>query len=243
MNEFAIDFSNELFKVYIEIKRSKNSIEKNKIEKRYIIISDSIIFIFTPYDLSKNLGNLIFYSYLYLIEEIQPTNSVEKFENKIKKKEKHLSQENFKRFKIKWKNSDIYIPNNNFRIFESNIISTIDTYYDFHDKLIHRKEKILQSFDLFSEDYHKYIPFNRMNLYDESKLVEICMYQEKSFIKNYYGENDDLKIVDSLLIYHAKEIIFLYKKILDYLNYKNDESVVIYRNKFKQFKELTGYSE
>ena len=241
MNEFAYDNSNQLFRVYIETSKLKNSIEKIKYEKRYLLISDSMIMIFAPYPISKNLGELLFYSHIYLIEDIKTLQLDEDVEKKIKKKE-NLKEENFKKFYFTWKKSDDNIPNNSFMRFDYSIVTKIDSFFHLNDKISHRRKKLQQTFELFSEDYHKFIPIEAMNIYDESKIVEIVMYQEKTYMKNFTNQTTNVHVKDLLLKQQAKEVIFLYNKLIDFMTYKNDESILIFRNKLKEFMDYTGYT-
>ncbi len=164
-------------------------------------------------------------------------------ENKIKKKDETLKEEYLKKFAFVWKGSDIYIPNNTYMNFDSYIIMKIDCFYHLSDKISHKKKKFTQSFELYADDYHKYFAIERFNINDESKLVELCMYMEKSFLKDYYTDYTPSKQIDIILLNQAKEIIFFYKKIIELMEFKNDGSIIIYKNKMKDFIEFTGYNE
>lgn len=243
LNEVLYDSNNEVFKVFIETEKLKNSQVKAKLLKRYLVISDSQILIFSPLIKSQNLAQLLHYSNLYLIEDFGAIYLDDEIDQKIKKKNQNLNNTYFKKFFIKWKSSDILIPNNEYIKFESPIIMKIDDYFHMNDKIVSKRKRLIQTFELFSDDYHKCFPIRLFNLYDESKLIEICMYQEKVFLKEYLSEVNPNRILDILLVYQAKEIIFFYNKIIELMDYKNDSSILIYKNKLHDFMELTGYSE
>lgn len=244
INEIIKDNNNELFKCYIETEILKNTKIKIKPLLDYLIISDSQLLIFSPYNNSKNLGNLLFVGELHLIEDLHAITMEESYENKIKKKNENLKDDFFKRFVFKWKNTNIYNLNNNYYKFESPIIITIDNFFHLNDKISQKKKKIFQNYELFADDYHRYFPVERLNIIDESKLVEICMYQEKCFLKDYFSADSSLKNkIDILLMHQAKEIVFFYKKLIDLMEFKNDYSILIYKNKLKDFIQLTGYCE
>ncbi len=243
LNEILCDSNNDLFKCYLETEQIKNAEIKIKAVKRYIIISDSQLLIFSPHSNSKNLGSLIFTCGINQIEDLQIIPIDEVIENKIKKKDEKLKEEFLKRFVFTWKNSDIYIPNSNRLYFDSAVVMKIDHFFHLYDKISLKNKKLMQSFDLFADDYHKHLPIEKLNINDESKLVELCMYQEKCFLKDYFSDNSSLRASDPILVHQAKEVVFFYKKLIELMEFKNDGSIIIYRNKLKDFFELTGYVE
>lgn len=243
LNEILSDNNNELFKCFVETERIKNSDIKIKPLKRYIIISDSQLLLFSPHNNSKNLGSLIFTCGINQIEDLQAVPIIEQIENKIKKKHESLKEEYLKRFIFQWKSNDIYTPNSNRLFFESAVIMKIDHFFHLYDKISLKKKKLMQMFELFADDYHKYLPCEKLNINDESKLVELCMYQEKCFLKDYFSDNSVLRVSDPILIHQAKEVVFFYKKLIELMEFKNDGSIIIYKNKLKDFIEFTGYAE
>lgn len=243
INEIFFDTSNKVFKAFIETPQLKNSEIIIKALRRYILISDSQILIFSPLANAKNLAHLLFCADIYLIEDLITENLDSQIEGKIKRKNQSLTNSYFKKFFLRWKNSDVYIPNIDFYTFDSAIIMDIDDFFAFNNKITSRRNQLLQTFELFSEDYHKPCAIEIYNIYDISKLVEICMYQEKLFFKSYLSENSFvLHDKDTFLVHQAKEIMFLYNKIIQLMNFGNDPTVIVYKYKLQHLSASIGFS-
>jgi hypothetical protein len=228
-------FINDIFKVKIK-KKIHVSDTENNFEQRYFIISDSMILIFQPNSIeNKNEGKLIFYTSLAHIDKFT-TFDINPNEEIILKKDPKNKDKFFMKFEIKWKESDIYLGNTS--SYDNSILMEIDNFLKF-EEIINEKRKILfDQAELFSEDYIKYIPSENLTKIDETKLIEIAIYLETNFNKSKIELDIDIHENQSILKEQSKEIVFLYKKIVEILSLKNDENYDIYMSKMQNFIEI-----
>jgi hypothetical protein len=168
-------------------------------------------------------------------------------DEKIKKKEKNTKENNeyWKKIEINWRKYDISVPKNIIKTFNKPIIMEIDKFFLFNDIISNRKKKILLNYEIFSNDFCSYLPVEEMDIYDESKLNEICNYNEKVYFKNNPPNdyNFNLNKMQPLNLQQAKDIIFYYNKLIELMKYKKDDSINIYRIKLKDFLEITCFKE
>jgi hypothetical protein len=260
--------TNILFKMLIEKNININGTtstykESPNLELRYFIISDTMILIFSPYlntnsntsDKSnknsnknidnnikyKNHGKLIFYSNLAHIEKFI-TSEIDSSTEELLKKEREkdiLNKEKDKfylRFKIKWKESDIYLGNSS--SYDNYIIMEFDKFLEFEQKINEKRKILFDEAELFSEDYMKYFPSENLNKVDETKIIELVIYHENNFMKIKNETDFDSLEIQSILKEQAKEIVFLYKKIVEIFSLNNDQNYSIYMNKMQNFLEI-----
>lgn len=249
MNDFAIDHANIVLKCLVEIKIYNKSTEKIELELRYIVLSDSMLLLFAPEGQSKNLAKLIFFSSLAHIEYINTLEMNVKTEKLLNKKDKKINcykslknlsntseGSTFLRFQMKWKVSDIYLGE--ISGYDNILIMDFDDIV-FLDKQIKEKRTcLMNASELFSEDY--IIPSNSLALksFKETKLVELVMYHEKFFLKTFETANLDRQETQMLLKEQAKEILFLYQKIVEILSMRNDNNYNVYILKMQKFLEI-----
>lgn len=235
INDFIIDDSNIFFKSYVEIKIFNKNSEKVELEKRYFIISDAMLLIFIPDSNMKNFGKLIFYSNLTHIDKLISLD-MEKDTEKIINKNIKSKEKIFLRFKIIWKESDIYIGN--ISSYDNILLMEFEEFTKFNEMFLEKRRVLFNSSELFSEDYMKFSNLDLLKSFDESKLVEITMYHESSFMKIIEIGDINNNETQILLKEQAKEIVFLYQKIVEILSVKNDPNYIVYMTKMQNFLEI-----
>jgi len=219
----------------VEINIFNKNKQKTELEMRYLVISDAMLLIFIPDLNTKNLGKLIFYSNLTHIENIA-TIDIDKNSEKILQINPQNKEKTFIGFKLIWKESDIYLGN--ISSYDNTLLMEFDDFSKFNSKLNEKRRRLINSYELFSEDYMKFSNLNSLKSADESKLIELVSYHEGNFMKTLdFGnfENYDNQI---LLKEQAKEIVFLYQKIVEILSVKNDPNFSLYMNKMQNFLEI-----
>ncbi len=235
MNDFTVDKSNIFVKSNVEIKIYNKNTEKIELHERYLIISDSIVLLFIPDTSRKNSAKLIFYSNLSHIDKLISLD-IDKETEKIINKNSKNKDKIFLRFKIIWKESDIYIGN--ISSYDNTFLMQLEDFGIFNEKLIEKRGILLNSTELFSEDYMKYSCFDSLKSFDESKLVEITMYLESNFMKMFEIGDFINNESQSLLKEQSKEIVFFYQKLVEILSEKNDANYIVYMTKMQNFLEI-----
>ena len=191
--------------------------------------------IFIPHPDSKNLGKLIFFSSLAHVENIQNLD-MEKNTDKVLKKNPINKNKSFIRFKITWKESDIYLGE--ITSYDNTLIAEIEKFIIFHKIFQEKKKFLLNSTELFSEDYTKFISPDMVKSLDESKLIEMAMYHESNFMKLFGNGLENIE-TQNILKEQSKEIIFLYQKIVELMSIRNNDNLVAYMSKLQNFIEIT----
>lgn len=194
-----------------------------------------MLLIFVPDQSLKNLGKLIFYSSLTHIDKLMNFEMDDSTEKDLLKNPQ-FKEKTFLRFKIAWKESDIYIGN--ITSYDNTLLMEFDDYSNFSTKLDEKKRALFNSSELFSEDYMKFSNLDSLKSADESKLVELALYHESRFMKAFELGNFDVSETQVLLKEEAKEIVFLYQKIVEILSVKNDQNYSVYMSKMQNFLEI-----
>ncbi len=235
LNDFVVDASNDVFKSLVEIKIFNKNKEKSELEKRYIIISDAMLLIFIPDQSLKNLGMLIFYSSLMHIEKLINL-EMDPLTEKNLSKNSQCKEKTYLRFKIAWKESDIYIGN--ITSYDNTLLMEFDDLANFNSKIDEKRRVLINSSELFAEDYMKFTNLDSLKSADEWKLVELALYHESRFMKAFELRSYDNCETQVLLKEQAKEIVFLYQKIVEILSVKNDQNYSVYMTKMQNFLEI-----
>lgn len=191
--------------------------------------------IFIPDQNLKNLGKLIFYSSLTHIDKLINI-EMDSAAEKILNKNAEFKQKTYLRFKIAWKESDIYIGN--ITSYDNILLMEFESFADFNEKLSEKKRVLVNSSELFSEDYMKFSNLDSLKSADESKLVELAMYHENKFMQALENGSIESNETQILLKEQAKEIVFLYQKIVEILSVKNDQNYSVYMSKMQNFLEV-----
>lgn len=194
-----------------------------------------MLLIFIPDQNLKNLGKLIFYSSLTHIDNLINL-EMNSLTEKILQKNAQYREKTFLRFKIAWKESDIYIGN--ITSYDNTLLMDFEDFGYLCSKLSEKKRVLINSSELFSEDYMKFSNLDSLKSADESKLVELAMYHESRFMKAFEIGNLENSETQVLLKEQAKEIVFLYQKIVEILSVKNDQNYSVYMSKMQNFLEI-----
>lgn len=256
LNEYAIDGTNIIFKCLVEIRIYNKNTEKIDLDSRYLVLSDSMLLIFVPDQTKKNFGKLIFFGniahieYLNLLDMEKETDKLlkardKKLHSNIISKDSNTSNNNkyssktYLRFKIHWKESDIYLGE--ISRYYSILIVEFDAFGILDEKIKEKRKALINTSELFSEDYMKFISPDSINSFDETKLVELVMYHENLFIKAIEKDKSASQLASQetqmFLKEQAKEIVFLYQKIIEILSIRNDNNYNIYLSKMQNFLE------
>lgn len=195
-----------MYKVQVEYCSSQSNSEINlKLEKRYIILTDINIIIFSPDNSSKNKAKIIFVGQLKEITSIKET--------------KIFTIDNQSRstgLVIEWTNTE------NVARFKNVIILDSDKTNSLIDAVNTRIKKLRDSMFLYQIEYFRMRNSIKKNELEIENLTKLIEHREKLF-----NEGDAKNEIN------LKELIILYQYLIEIHSAQNDNKCDVYINKLQ----------